>query len=143
MEPVPEGLYTVRLDGFEPSLTAKRDSVNLNPQLKIVNHPTLNDRHIFTNLNTKAKWLWPDFCHAFGVPLNETPAGEIEFPGDFIGPEDDPTKWAYSGPLLGQQAQVYVVQVDNTKGGVRNEIKYYVCRLPNCTIRHSPNLTRS
>lgn len=135
-----EGLVTIRLDGFEPKLASKKDSVNLNPTLKIINHPEHNDRRVFENLNTKAKWVWKDFCHAFGVPLLEATNGDVEFPGDFDGPEDDPTKWQYRGPLTGQQAQAYLIQSDDTKGGIRNAVKYYVCRVPGCTEKHSQKL---
>ncbi len=139
----PEGLYSFRLDGFKPSFSKDRGSVNLNPTLKIVNHSELNDRILFENLNTKGKWVWKDFCHAFGVPLIEGPDGDCEFPGDFAGPEGDPKAWQYTGPLLGQIGQVYVVQADNTKGGIKNAAKYYVCKIPGCQEKHSTNLVKS
>jgi hypothetical protein len=148
---MPEGLYTVRLAEFKPKLSNKKDSVNLNPQLKVTNHAEHNDRNVFEYLNTKAKWVWKDFCHAFGVPITELPNGDIEFPGDFDGPEDDPTKWSYRGPLQGQQAQLYLIQQPatdkngnpKTDGSVRNAIKYYVCRVPGCQEKHSDNLAKS
>jgi hypothetical protein len=141
---LPEGLYTIRMAGFKPQFSKDKGSVNLTPQLKIINHPDYNDRSPgFENLNTKAKFLWQDFCHAFGVPLQENPAnGELEFPGDFSGPDNDPTKWDYSGPLLGQVGQVYVVQADNTRGQDVNKIKFYVCKVPGCTERHSKDLAK-
>ena len=138
--PMSEGVVTVRLDGFKPQLASKKDSVNLNPTLKVINHAEYNDRPIWENLNTKGKWVWKDFCHAFGVPLLETTNGDVEFPGDFDGPEDDPTKWQYRGPLTGQQAQAYLIQSDDTKGGIRNAVRYYVCRVPGCTEKHSQKL---
>src|SRR6266850_4853182 len=128
MPPMSEGLITVRLDGFKPALSSKKDSVNLNPIMKVINHAEYNDRRVFENLNTKGKWVWKDFCHAFGVPLQEV-GGDFEFPGEFDGAEDDPTKWQYRGPLLGQQATLYVVQADDTKGGIKNAVKYYVCKV--------------
>ena len=149
LPPMAEGLVTVRLDGFKPKLSNKKDSVNLTPQLKVINHPEYNDRQVFEYLNTKAKFMWKEFCHAFGVPLVEDPSGEFEFPGNFNGPEDDPEKWEYSGPLQGQQAQLYIVQEPgkdkngNPNGTTRNAIKYYVCKVPGCTERHSDNLIRS
>lgn len=138
---LPEGLYTVRMDGFKPRLSKNKDSVNLQPQMVIVNHSDYNDRHIFDNLNSKAKWIWADFCHAFGVPLGETPTGDVEFPGDFVGPDEDPEKWQYQGPLLGQIGQVYVIQADNNAGGINNRIKFYVCKVPGCSLKHSKDLS--
>jgi len=139
---LPEGLYTVRLDGFKPSWSKNRGSVNLNPQMKIINHLEHNDRPIFENLNSKGHWVWPDFHHAFGVTMPESENGSnLDFVG-FDGPEDEPDKWTYNGPLLGQVGQVYIIQADNTQGGVRNSVKYYVCRVPNCHERHSQNLAK-
>jgi hypothetical protein len=138
----PEGTYTFMLRGFKPKYSKDRGSVNLNPELKIINHPEFNDRQVFENLNTKAKWIWKDFCHAFGVPLVEAPNGDLEFPGDFAGPDDQPELWQYSGPLLGQTAQIYVVQADDTKGGIVNKVKSYACKLPNCQEKHSTNLAK-
>jgi|ERR1700756_2111750 len=141
--PMNEGMVTVRLDGFKPKFSKDKGSVNLNPTLKVINHAEYNDRPIFENLNTKGKWVWKDFCHAFGVPLVENgPNGDLEFPGEFDGPEDDPEKWEYRGPLLGQQAQLYLVQADNTKGAIKNAVKYYVCKIAGCTEKHSDNLVK-
>jgi hypothetical protein len=141
LPPLAEGLVTVRLDGFEPKLSSKKTSVNLNPVMKVINHAEHNDRRIFENLNTMGKWVWPDFCHAFGVPMVEA-NGDFEFPGDWDGPESEPDKWQYRGPLLGQQAQLYVIQQDDTKGGVRNAVKYYVCKVQGCSTKHSANLVK-
>jgi hypothetical protein len=66
--------------------------------------------------------------------------GDFEFPGNWDGPEEDPSKWQYSGPLLGQVGQAYVIQADNGKGGQNNKIKFYVCKVPGCTEKHSTNL---
>lgn len=139
LPPMTEGLVTVRLDGFKPAYSKDKGSVNLQPQMAIINHAEYNDRRVFENLNTKGKWVWKDFCHAFGVAMPEV-NGDFEFPGDWDGPEDDPTKWQYRGPLIGQQAQIYVIQGDNGKGGINNKIKYYVCKIPGCTEKHSSNL---
>ena len=53
----PDGLYELRLEGFEPEKSKKGDSVNLNPVLKIVNHQTLNNKRVFDNLNSSASWI--------------------------------------------------------------------------------------
>ena len=141
LPPMNEGMVTVRLDGFTPKLSSKKDSVNLNPTLKVINHAEYNDRPVFENLNTKGKWVWKDFCHAFGVQMVEN-NGDYEFPGDFDGPEDNPESWQYRGPLLGQTAQIYLVQADNTKGAIKNAVKFYVCKVPGCNEKHSSNLVK-
>jgi hypothetical protein len=142
LPPMPEGLYAVRLDGFKPKFSKDKGSVNLNPSIKIINHAQFNDRVVFENLNTKGKWVWPDFCHGFGVPLVADGAGEFEFPGNFEGAEDNPESWQYVGPLVGQQAQLYLIQADDTKGNIVNRVKYYVCKVSGCQDKHSANLAK-
>jgi hypothetical protein len=149
---IPEGMYEVRLDAFKCTFSKDKQSVNLNPQMRIVGHSQHNDRLPgFFSLNTKAKFLWMDFCHCFGVPVPVDGAGEYEFPGNFGDfAEDEPEKWDYRGPLLGQTGQVYVIQgpardkQGNIKPGAdpRNEIKFFVCKVPGCQERHSDNLIR-
>lgn len=141
LPPVPEGMYTIRCDGFKPRYSKDKQSINLNPILKITNNAEYNDRVIFDNLNTKAKWIWKDFCHCLGVPLQEDAAGDFEFPGNFEGP-DDPEKWVYVGPVTGQLGQVYVVQSEY-QGQTSNKIKMYVCKIQNCAEKHSTNLVKS
>jgi hypothetical protein len=149
LPPMNEGIVTVRLDGFKPALSRDKGSVNLNPDMRVINHAEYNDRPVFENLNTKGKWVWKDFCHSFGVPLVESGNGSVEFPGDFNcsahGPScdgSDPQNWVYVGPLLGQQAQLKLVQADNTKGGIANKVSFYVCKVPGCNERHSTNLAK-
>lgn len=142
LPPMPEGLYSVRCDGFKPKLSKKGDSINLNPILKVTNDANFNDRTIFENLNTKGKWVWKDFCHCFGVPLVEDAAGDFEFPGEFVGPDDKPEQWQYAGPVLGQIGQIYVIQADDTQGGVKNAIKFYVCKIAGCNEKHTANLAK-
>jgi hypothetical protein len=142
---LPEGMYIVRLDGFKPATASKGGSINLNPQMKIINHPEFNDRPVFENLNTKGDWVWKDFCHAFGVPIETDGNGSYVFPGDFNTPpgvdENDPKNWLpYVGPLLGQTGTLYLVQADNSKGGMKNAVKFYSCKIPGCTLKHSSNL---
>lgn len=144
---MPEGIYTVRLDGFKPKYSKDKGSVNLNPQLKVINHAQFNDRNVFEFLNSKAKWVWNDFHHCFGVQMAKDAAtDETEFVG-FDGPEDDPEKWTYSGPLLAQQGQLYLIQAERGGTGpgskeIVNKIKYYVCRVPGCQEKHSQNLAK-
>lgn len=143
---LPEGLYAVRLDGFKPKYSKDKGSVNLNPQLKVINHAQYNDRNIFEFLNSKAKWVWQDFHHGFGVTMPEDGNGEKEFVG-FDGDENNPEAWTYSGPCLAQQAQIYVIQAERGGTGpgakeIVNKVKYYVCRVPGCQEKHSQNLAK-
>jgi hypothetical protein len=138
---VPAGIYTVRLDGFEPDWTKKKDSYNLNPVMKIINNNDLHDRRIFDNVNTNAGWIERDFCHCFGVML-ENP-DDPDFPGEFVsdgGDNSDPTKWKYRGPLLGQTGQLEVAEVTGNNGKVYSNVKRYLCRIPGCKENHSQNL---
>jgi len=147
MPPMVEGLVTIRLDGFKPRFSKDKQSINLNPQLKVINHPEYNDRILFENLNSKAKWIWKDFCHAFGVPVEEN-GDAITFPGKFGDDDDpkitnDPESWpSYEGPLLGQTGQVYIIQSDY-QGTISNKIKFYVCKMGTlCNEKHSSNLVK-
>jgi hypothetical protein len=145
LPPVPEGMYTVRCDGFKPKFSKDKSSINLNPIFKITNDQVHNDRQIFDNLNTKAKWIWKDFCHCFGVPMQEDTNGDFEFPGNFVGPDDNPEAWQYAGPVVGQLGQIYVIQSEYN-GQANNKIKFYVCKLAlanQCTEKHSANLVKS
>jgi len=141
IQPVENDTYTVRLDGFEPKTAKKGGSVNLNPILKIINHPKHNDLRLFNNLNSKAGWIHKDFVHAFGLPM-EIQGDEALIPGEFQGPEATPEKWVYVGPLLGRTAQLVVVQTPNSNtGNPRNEIKQFLCQVPGCKEKHSTDLT--
>lgn len=143
LPPLPEGMYFVRCDGFKPRQNKDKDSVNLNPVLKVTNHPEHNDRVIFDNLSAKAKWIWKDFAHCFGVTLPTDANGDFEFPGNFDGPDDFASceNWQYSGPLMGQIGQVYVIQ-SSYNGNMNNKIKSYVCKVPGCAEKHSTNLAK-
>lgn len=141
---VPPGVYTVRLDGFEPDYTKnkKEGSYNLNPIMKIINNNDLHNRRIFDNVNSNAGWIERDFCHCFGVQL-ENPA-DPDFPGEFIVPpgkdSKNPENWDYKGPLLGQTGQLEVAEVTGNNGKVYVNVKRYLCRVPGCKEDHSQNL---
>ena len=143
--PIPEGIYSFRLDGWKPKWSKDKGSINLNPVLKVINHAEYNDRYLYENLNTKGEWVWKDFCHALGVPLPQDASGEYEFPGKFVDPNDpngmgDPEKYEYTGPLTGQIGQCKVVQTSyNNKP--QTKIQFYICKVPGCTEQHSKDLT--
>jgi hypothetical protein len=140
---IPEGLYDVQLRGFKPAKSKDGKSTNLNPDIRVINHPTLNDRRIFVSMNTNAVWLWTEICHCFGCPLEEdTASGEFSIPGSFDGPETDPAKWVYTGPLLQQQGKLYAIQREY-KGRIQNDVKQYVCRVAGCQEKHNDNLVKA
>lgn len=134
--PLPPDVYSVRLDGFKPKKSKAGDTVNANPVMKVINHPTLNDRNVFDNLNSAAGWVMKDFCHAFGLQMDN---GSL--PGEFPGTGDDPASWGeYVGPLKGRTAKIQIVRADNGRGGTKDAIKRYFCAIPNCQERHSESL---
>lgn len=141
--PVPDGIYDVRLEGFEPKKSSKGDSINLNPILKIVNHPEHDGRQIYDNLNSKAGFIHQDFVHAFGEVM-EVNGDSSSIPGDFQGKEDDPATWQYVGPLVGKVAKIQVVQTTyNNKPN--NKVNMWICAVQDCAvkfpdIKHSQNL---
>lgn len=141
-EPIEPGNYKVRFDGFEVKTSKKGDSHNLNPVLKIVGHPTLNDRRVYINLNTKAGWILEAFCHCFGLLMDDV-GDDLEIPGDFKpnpADPDDSLKWIYQGPLNAKTGNLEIAEVDNSKGGTKPAIKQFFCAVPNCQVKHSANL---
>lgn len=124
-EALPEGIYQYRLAGFKPQLSKDRGSINLNPQMMVINHPTLNGKHIFLNLNTKAGWILKAFVENLGLQMVEV-GEDLDMPGQFDGPDEEPKNWKYTGPLLGRTGRVKVIQADNTKGGIKNEIEEWL-----------------
>lgn len=141
--PVPEGLYDVQLRGFKPKKAKKGGSTNLNPDVRIINHPTLNDRRIWVSMNTNAPFMWHEICHAFGCPLEDDGDGNVSIPGEFSGDVMiDPSSSVYSGPLLNQQGKLYVVQVQRDSR-LQNDVRHYVCRVSGCNEKHSDNLIKA
>jgi hypothetical protein len=136
--PLPVGIYTFRLDGFDPKLSKDTKSVNLQPKMKVINHAQHNDGRIFENLNSQAGWVMRDFCHALGIHMDGPE--ETDLPGDFQGPEGDPSNWKYVGPLVGKTGQVELTTVPNLKGGTRTVPKRYLCAIPGCAVKHSESL---
>ena len=141
-DPVGPGNYKVRFDGFEVKLSKKGDSHNLNPILKITGHPSLNDRRVYINLNTKAGWILVAFCHCFGLPMDDA-GDDLNIPGEFKpnpADPDDTSKWMYTGPLTAKTGQLEIVEADNSKGGTKPAIKQFFCTVPNCQEKHPNNL---
>ena len=139
---IPDGQYDLRLEGFEPEFSKKKDSINLNPVLKVVNHMTLNGKRVYDNLNSGASWINEAFGHAFGFALEPDGSGGATLPGEFMGPDDDPENWDYVGPLKGAVGKAMVKQTTyNSK--VNSKIDQWLCSLgPNCNTKHPTDLAK-
>jgi len=137
----PDGLYELRLESFEPEFSKAKTSINLNPVLKIVNHATLNGKRVFDNLNSSASWIVESFCHAFGLPLTPNPNGGGDMPGDFVGPDDDPEKWQYVGPLNGAVAKA-ILKTKTYNGKDSSAVDQWLCQVPNCNTKHASGLAK-
>ena len=162
--PMPTGLHEVMFNGFKPKLSkpqvGKEQTVNMNPELKIINSPhvdkegkPLNGAKVFTSLNLAFGPGVLDFVHCFGQEMTEN-GDNVEIPGMFDGDTSspDPTKWgAYHGPLLGEVGKIEMAEVSvdpkfnkNAKpGDTRSELKRYYCRVPGCTVNHLESMIRS
>jgi len=140
---LPDGLYEVRLEGFEPQFSSKKTSVNLNPILKIVNHPSLNNKRVFDNLNSSASWIIEAFCHAFGQTLIPNAQGGGDIPGEFPGDDEDPEKWQpYQGPLTGAVGKV-LLKKTTWNGKENSKVDQWFCALGNaCNIKHPTGLAK-
>lgn len=148
-EPVDEDLYKLRIDGFKPSFTKDKTSLNFNPQLRIVSGKTTGDKHknkqIFENMNQKAGWIQRDMVHAAGLDM-ETDNDELFIPGKWHGDPQKPDSLKYEGPLVGKTLEAYVVKQQGNNNKFYNRVKYYVCTLPDCNKKypeqaHSTDLT--
>ena len=142
--PVGAGIFTFRCDGFKPKKSKKGDTVNLNPILKVINHPVHNDRNLFFNCNTAAGWLMIAFVHSLGIPMEQRTDGGADLPGDFAPDPSDPDnveKFKYQGPLQGQVGQCEVVVTKDDKGRDRDTIKQFMCKVPGCTVEHPKEMS--
>ena len=108
-KPVSAGWKKLRLTGFKPKLASKKDSVNFNANLEVIDAlPEENGHKIYLGLNTKMARQHADFAHGLGFPLN--PDGTL--PGDWIpdaNDKDNVDKYQYKGPLLGKTMDVELV----------------------------------
>jgi hypothetical protein len=137
------GMYQFRLDGFKPDLSKEKPgkdrSINLNPQMKIINNIEFDGAPIYHNLNIQAGWILKDFCHALGVPMGGPDHDEI--PGEFQpGPPSPPKDWKYVGPLMGKTGRVEIVSVPSNKGGTFSAVKKFLCNVPGCQETHTESL---
>jgi hypothetical protein len=162
---LPTGMIQVIFNGFKPKLSKNKEkpSVNMNPELKVINDSRndasgkpLNGQRVFENLNLSFLPRVQDFCHAFGLVMTED-GDDVQLPGYFDGDtaSPDPANWGqYHGPLQGEIATLELCETQAQKkdaGGnyvldptkTRTEIKRYICRVPNCQVQHMESLIQS
>lgn len=142
---LPAGRYAVRLDGFKPKLSKNKEnpSVNLYPQLKVVNNPSLNGSTLFNPLNQGAGFILRDFSHMFGQ-MEQVIGDTVTIPGHFMPDPNAPTdysRFTYQGPLLGMVGELELGVNKSPKGKDQNYIKAYYCRVAGCQVNHSTELT--
>lgn len=150
-EPVPAGIYEVRLVGFEPKVSSKGDSANLNPIFSIVNHPEFEGRTLKFAFggNTKIPAFLQDMCHCLGVEMEDYDSDRPKIPGIWDTDkvkfkQDDFSTYIYSGPLLNKVGRVEVIESEY-QGRKGNKIRKFFCQIPNCEqlfpdITHSENV---
>jgi hypothetical protein len=162
--PIPAGKYTLQLKVFKPKASALKpgetesSSLNLNPELVVINHPDYEGRRIFWNMNTKGAFIFTDFVHACGLQMEEvqneyagTAKASYTLPGVFEGADDPkvkPEDWKYLGPLTNKTLEVEVAETPAQTGAdgkfykAKNEIRQFFCAIPNCQEKHSTNLIK-
>lgn len=136
--PIPDGLYEFRLDGFDVKPAKNGNSLNLNPEMKIINHPTLAGQSPFENLNSGAGWIIEAFSHALGAPLDLRPDGGGDLQGDFT---PNGNSYNYSGPLVGMTGKFFIKMVEY-QGKSNPKVDQYICQLPGCTKKHPTGLAK-
>jgi len=149
LEVVPAGIYMVRFIEFKPKYSKadptgqKQPSLNYHARMEIVEGDYAG-RMIFEGLNEKAGWVQNDFCHAFGLAMEQNPDESYSIPGQWDGDENNTETWKYSGPLTGKIGKIELA-VDSYNGKQNNKVRRYFCAVNNCeqlypTIRHSQDL---
>ena len=157
--PVPAGPYTLQLKGFKQKPAkikegqTESESMNLNPELVIINNTEYDGRRVFAGLNTKAAWIISDFVHACGLEMEEvqdefagTEKANLTIPGVFDGSDDPsvkPEDWKYQGPLLNKTLNVELAFIPAAGGfKEKNDVRQYICAVPGCQEKHSTNLIK-
>lgn len=150
-QPVPAGPYTLQLKQFRPKFSKDKESISLNAELEIVGNAEYDGRKVFAGLNSKAPWMLNDFIHATGLAMEEvqdantgTEKANYTIPGVFENADTDPDhpeNWKYLGALTNKTMQVELAETEY-QGKKRNEVRQYVCAVPNCIDRHSTNLIK-
>jgi hypothetical protein len=153
-EPVPAGIYDLRLISFEPVKSNNGESYNLYPVFEFVAPGEKYDgkklKYSFVG-NSKVPQLLQDMSHGLGELMEEDPDPEApdSLPGIFDTDKlkfnkDDPTTWVYSGPLLNKTTKVELY-IQEYNGKPSNKVLRFFCAIPDCAqrfpkIQHSDNL---
>lgn len=140
---IPAGLYDVRLTGFKPRKNKAGDSVNFNAQMEVINHPEFDKTKVFETLSAKAGFTQWDFCHAFGLELEDQGNGQYVLPGVWDGDlakfnENDPSTWVYDGPLVGRDGKIELA-IDTYEGKENNKVRRYICAVADCASKFPEN----
>lgn len=156
IKPVPPGLYYVRFEGFKPKLSKDKGdgtarSLNLNAEGTIVSHPEFDGRKVFATLNEGIPSFIQDFCHSFGVEMENQASDNPSFPGIFDAEpstfdENNPETWKYAGPLVGKVAQ-WELGVKTYQGREQQSQRKFICAVPDCAnrfpeIRHATDMDK-
>lgn len=142
----PSGIYDFRFDGFKPKYAKQKEgkerSINMRPQLIVINNQQFNDAPIMCNGNTAFAAELFDMCHALGLRYEGEAEGsdDMKIPGDFQGPDDDPSQWTYIGPLAGATGQVEIGETTGQDGKPRTQVKKFFCKVAGCDARHRDSL---
>ena len=151
LEVVPAGIYMVRFMGFKPKMSKadpsnpqKAQSLNYNAQMEIT-EGDYTGRKVFEGLNVGAGWVLNDFCHAFGLPMEQDPSDDsYSLPGEWDGTEGAVETYVYKGPLTGKVAKIELA-VDTYNGKQNNKVRRYFCAIDDCDklypqVKHSQDL---
>lgn len=139
VQPVPAGLYKVRLEGFKPKASKNGDSTNLNAEVTIVGGGEFDGKKLFAGLNSKIPNWIQDFVHSFGLEMEDQLSDNPSIPGVWDADPstfkaDDPSTYKYAGPLLGRVAE-WEVGMGEYQGKAKNEIRQFICAVPDCASR--------
>lgn len=148
LQPIPAGIYEVRLIGFEPKSSKAGDSVNLNPIFSVVNNLEFEGRtlkYVFVG-NSKIPSFLQDMCHCFGMEMEEYDSDRPRIPGIW---DTDKNKfkvgaygtYVYSGPLLNKVGKIELIESE-FQGKKNNKIRKFFCNVPQCAERF-PDITHS
>lgn len=157
-ELVPDGIYQVRFIKFSPKLSKpqpgalnSQQSVNLNAEYEILNHPDYAGRKIFETANMKMYNIQTELCHCFGIPMEFDQSDDMYYiPGTWDTRPDFnpalPETFEYKGPLTGKVGKIELGS-RNFAGRDMNAIRRYFCDIPDCAqkypqVRHVMNLIK-
>lgn len=140
----PGGIYEVHMGGFKPARSKSNpDNINLNPILKIINHPDFSGKPIFVSLPRSEDWMIQDFVHCLGLTLDS----DNNIPGEWdFAVEQNPETWKYRGPLVGRTGKMELIETEY-QGKPQLKVKQMICGVTNCrqlypAITHSANMVK-